>query len=208
MPEETVISAVITVAVLAYMLTDKILFRAAMHVLVGVGATYVLAIAIERVLWPNIVLRLTMPGATDPIRDQVFALLAILGCVFLFAKVLKRAAWLGNMAVGYMIGVGAALALSGALFGTLAPQTLDAANLSGNLLANLLVLVSTLVVLVAFRYRRAAANSVSGYVARVGRVFLYVAFGATFALVFIANASVLVSLVQSIAAIFIRPPTG
>jgi hypothetical protein len=64
------------------------------------------------------------------------------------------------------------------------------------------------VVLVAFRYRRAAANSVSGYVARVGRVFLYVAFGATFALVFIANASVLVSLVQSIAAIFIRPPTG
>ena len=198
MPIDVIISAVITVLVLSYMLGDNLFFRLALHVLVGVGATYVLAIAIEQVLWPGIGLRLLNASG---LGDQVIALFALLGCVFLFAKVLKRAAWLGNVAVGYMIGVGTAVALSGALVGTLTPQTLNAvAPLSQDnaWLPNILVLLSTLVTLAAFRYRRTAARSVSGYVGRLGRAFLYVAFGATFALVFIASASVLVSLVQSI----------
>lgn len=195
---EVLVSALITIAVLSYMLGDNPAFRLAMHILVGVGATYVLAIAYEQVLRPSLI---------DPIIDpnsnlKVFALFGWLGCIFLLSKLLKRAAGLGDVAVGYMIGVGTALALAGALVGTLGPQTLDAVaplTQGGAIIPNVLVLISTLVVLLSFRYRRVAARSMAGYMTRLGHAFLYVAFGATFALVFIANASVLVSVVQSIA---------
>jgi len=195
MPPETIqliIGTALTVFVLSYLIGDNFLYRLAMHILVGVGAAYVVGVAIGQVLYPRLIVPLTSPA----LDARVFGWFGVLGCVFLIAKLLRRAAWLGNVAVGYMIGVGAGLAIGGALFGTLAPQVL-ASTASG--LGNLLILVTTVATLIAFTYSRAAWRSPVGWIGTLGRGVLYVAFGAAFALVFIAGASVLTTWASDIA---------
>jgi len=195
MPPETIqliIGAALTVFVLSYLIGDNFLYRLAMHILVGVGAAYVVGVAIGQVLYPRLIVPLSSPA----LDARVFGWFGVLGCVFLIAKLLRRAAWLGNVAVGYMIGVGAGVAIGGALFGTLAPQAL-ASTASG--LGNLLILVTTVATLIAFTYSRAAWRSPVGWIGTLGRGVLYVAFGAAFALVFIAGASVLTTWASDIA---------
>ncbi len=198
-PIQVIFGAALTVAILSYLIGDNFLYRLAMHLLVGVGAAYALGVAIDQVL---------RPGLIEPLQSQsiegrglAFGLFSLLGLVFLLAKLLRRAAWLGNVAVGYMLGVGAGVAVGGALFGALIPQTVAAAEsltTSGGILPGLLLLVSTVTTLMAFAYNRASRRSILGAIGSVGRGFLYVAFGATFALVFIAGASVLSGWVRDI----------
>lgn len=196
---ELIMSAVLTVSVLSYLLGDNILFRLTMHVLVGVGATFAFGVAIQNVLYPRMVLLILNPPNSDQ-RLAVFGLFGLLGCILLFAKAFRRTAWLGNMAVGYMIGVGAGVALGGALVGTLLPLTFDAAIPSGdaNGLVTFFIVVSTIATLLAFTYRRTGQRNLLGVLGRLGNGFLYIAFGATFALVFIASASVLTNVMRGL----------
>ncbi|MGH2592862.1 MAG: hypothetical protein ACRDGG_05055 [Anaerolineae bacterium] len=195
MPPEAIqliVGTALTVFVLSYLIGDNFLYRLAMHILVGVGAAYVVGVAMGQVLYPRLIAPLTSPA----LDARVFGWFGVLGCVFLIAKLLRRAAWLGNVAVGYMIGVGAGVAIGGAVFGTLAPQVI-ASTASG--LGNLLILVTTVATLIAFTYSRAAWRGPVGWIGTLGRGALYVAFGAAFALVFITGASVLTTWASDIA---------
>lgn len=198
---DTVLFALITVAVLSYLIGDNPLYRLAMHLLVGVGAAYVVAIAIGQLLVP----RLIVPLADGNPGERLFALFGLLGCIFLMAKLFRRAAWLGNVAVGYMLGVGVAVAIAGALLGTLAPQTMAAtASLNpgavglGGALTNVLILGATVLTLLSFMYGRSPQRSPMNWIRSLGRGVLFIALGATFALVFIAGASVLTGLMRDL----------
>lgn len=196
---QIVVGAVLTFAVLSYLIGDNAVYRLAMHILVGVGAAYAVGVAIGQVLAPRMLVPLTRP--TDSIGPLVFGLFGLLGCVFLLAKIFPRTAWLGNVAVGYMLGVGAGVAIGGALFGTLLPQTSAAAGSlrsPGGIIIGLLLLASTVTTLLAFTYRAASQRAPLGVIGLIGRGFLYVALGATFALVFISGASVLVAWVRDL----------
>ena len=79
----------------------------------------------------------------------------------LLFKVSPRLAWLGNLPVGYLVGVGAATVLGGAIIGTLGPQIVatgaPATSPSGgpaNDLLNLIVVIGTIVTLLSFGYYR------------------------------------------------------
>lgn len=198
---ETAVAAAITIMILSYVVGDNVLYRLAVHILVGVGAAFAVAVAVSQVLYPGLVQPL-MSGTIGG-RGLAFGLFGVLGCVFMLAKLLRRAAWLGNVAVGYIIGAGVGTAVGGALIGTLVPQTLGSV-LSVNpgtigpvaALSNALIVVSSLTVLLAFAYSQGARRSVVGALGSLGRTFLHIALGATFALVFIASASVLSALVR------------
>ncbi|HLF25464.1 MAG TPA: hypothetical protein VJG32_03940 [Anaerolineae bacterium] len=187
MPEliQILLGAALTVAVLSYLAGDNALFRLALHILVGVGAAYAVGIAFSQVLYPKVIVRL---GSSE-VGDKALALFGILGSVFLLAKLFRRAAWLGNVAVGYLLGVGAGVALGGALYGTLAPQTMS--TVTDLSLVSLLILVATVATLLTFTYGAFARRGVMQAVGGLGRLFLFIAFGATFALVFISGAGVL-----------------
>jgi len=197
---QTILGAVLTFAVLSYLIGDNAFYRAAVHILVGVGAAYAVGVAIGQVLVPfTISPLLSRPGGD--IGPLAFGLFGLLGWVFLFAKVFRRTAWLGNVAVGTMLGVGAGVAIGGALFGTLLPQTSAAAGslrAPGGIVMGILLLASTVTTLLAFTYRFASRRSALGAIGWVGRGFLYVALGATFALVFISGASILVAWVRDL----------
>src|SRR3989304_2123978 len=94
---ETAVAAVLTIMILSYLVGDNALYRLATHILVGVGAAFVVAVAIGQVLYPGIVARLA-PNTT--LSDKTLGLFGLLGCVFVLAKLLRRAAWRGNVGGG------------------------------------------------------------------------------------------------------------
>jgi hypothetical protein len=200
---QTIVGAVLTFAVLSYLIGDNAVYRLAMHILVGVGAAYAVGVAIGQVLAPRMLAPLLNRPA-EGIGPLVFGLFGLLGCVFLLAKIFPRTAWLGNVAVGYMLGVGAGVAMGGALIGTLLPQTSAAAGSlrsSGGIIEiiiGLLLLASTVTTLLAFTYRSASRRTPLGAMGLIGQGFLYIALGATFALVFISGASVLVAWLRNL----------
>ena len=195
-----IIGAVLTFFVLTYLIGDNFLFRLAIYILIGASAAYAAVVVIFDVLFPRLQQSTTNPGML------VVTLIGfILGAMLLF-KVSPRLAWVGNLPVGYLVGVGAATVLGGAIIGTLGPQIVatgaPATSPSGSAadgLLNLIVVIGTIVTLLSFGYYRTRGNAALQAVNVVGRrFFVMVALGATFALVFMASATLLFERIYAI----------
>jgi hypothetical protein len=193
-----IIGAVLTFLVLTYLIGDNVFFRLAVYVLIGASAAYAAVVVIFDVLWPRIQVAVAQATAQNSGPLVIVGIGLLLGAM-LFFKVSPRLAWLGNLPVGYLIGVGAATVLGGAIIGTLGPQIVatgaPATSPSGGSadgLLNFIVVVGTIVTLLSFGYYRTQRNAVLQVVNTLGRrFFLMVALGATFALVFMASATLL-----------------
>jgi hypothetical protein len=194
-----VTGAVLTLLILSYVLGDNPLYRFALHLFIGALVGYSLGVA----------LRLLLTNLFDPLLQREYIIVVpVILAVFLLLKGLRRYAYLGNLSVAYLVGVGAAVALSGALFGTLLPQveaTGRAFAASPRLWARpLIVLVGSATTLMAFTFLgRQARSGVGSLWARVvavgawiGRWFLVIALGVTFAGAVTAALSVLIGRVQ------------
>jgi hypothetical protein len=98
--------------------------------------------------------------------------------------------------------VGAAVALGGALFGTLAPQIEATARASvtstTDSVLTVIILVGTLFTLVSFGFYRSARGGIFSGINAIGRFFLSIALGATFALVYVASVSLLIERTQAV----------
>lgn len=203
-----IIGAILTLFILSYLIGDNVLYRLATHVLIGVGAAYVTVTVIADVLWPRLVLPILARSSAPPIDVIVAGFGLILGVMLLF-KALPRFAFVGNIPIGYLVGVGAAVALGGAVFGTLGPQIVATAPPEGpfkgpnanvyiNAALNSLIVFATVTTLLSFSFYRAARRGVLSGLSSIGRFFLAIALGATFALVYVASVTVLIDRVQAI----------
>jgi hypothetical protein len=130
-----------------------------------------------------------------------------LGILLLF-KGFPKQAYVGNLSMAYLIGVGTAVALGGALLGTLAPQVeatgralspVSLENSRFGLIDGLMVVVGTVSTLLSFTFVRPKGQQgqegwtqILGGVAWVGRVFLISAFGVAFAGALTASLSILI----------------
>jgi hypothetical protein len=114
------VSAALTLSVLLYLFVgDNALFRAVTYSFIGVAAGYVLVLIIFQVLGPRLLGPL-LRGTFD--TEFIFALVAlILGGLLLF-KLSPRMAAFGNPSMAVLVGVGAAVAIGGAVFGTIFGQ--------------------------------------------------------------------------------------
>ncbi len=139
------VGAILTLVVFSYLLGDNPLFRLAQAIFVGVAVGYGVNVAVDLVL----IRRLFAPMAEQSENWLVYFIPLILG-IFLLFKV--RTAWasLGNVSIAFLFGVGAALAIGGALSGLLVPQIAAAAvSLSpfqdfGTFVGNCLLVVGTI----------------------------------------------------------------
>jgi hypothetical protein len=113
----SVLAFLFTVLILLYAIGDNIFFRVSVHIFVGASAGYAGAIALRDVLIP----RLSNLEGGDLLIPIVLILL-------LFTKLSPRTAKYGNPVSAFLVGVGAALAIGGAIQGTLIPQALSAGN--------------------------------------------------------------------------------
>jgi hypothetical protein len=209
------VGAVLSLIILSYLIGDNFFYRILTHVLVGAGAAYIVMTVLFEVIVPKIwdpVVATIARVPYDPLK-VVVALLGLLGCALLLLKAWPRLAAGGNIAVGYLVGVGAAVALGGALFGTFSAQIVAAAQSpistadiepgirAVKMFLGTLALVGTLSTLISFGFYRVARGGILSIVNALGRFFLAVSLGATFALVYVSSASLLIDRVQAIATV-------
>jgi hypothetical protein len=172
----------LTVMVLSYLVGDNPAFRIAVHVFVGVTAGYVAAVAWWQVLLPDLILPLVVGSA---------ATRAMLAVPLLLSGLLLMKAWpplsrLGAPAMGMLVGVAAAVAIGGAIQGTLFPQlqaTLESTDPErlGSLegfVNSALVLVGLITSLAYFQF--SASVKADGSVRRLGLIEFVAAIGAVF----------------------------
>jgi hypothetical protein len=201
-----IVGFVLTLCVFSYILGDNLLFRLAIHIFIGVAAAYAAVMVWYNVIWTQLVLPL--------LSGQLALLIPLLLSFLLLAKIAPRFSGLGNPVMAYLVGVGAAAAVGGAVFGTIFPQAGASANLFDH--ANLLqgkdtldyavnffnsgiILVGTLTTLVYFHFGVRGNDNFPQQrplllrgVSWVGQAFIAVTFGALFAGVYAAAVTALI----------------
>ena len=172
-----VVAFLLTLAIYSYLLGDNPLYRLALHVLIGISAAYAAVVAVQTVLLPP-----TLAFIEDP-TGQVTWVIPLALAVVLLLKLLPRLAWLGNSAMAMMVGVGAAVALTGAVGGTLWPQIFAFGD-NSPLLA-LVAALLTICTLLSFQFSTLNQDGTPirwlQPVRGVGRVVITITFGALFA---------------------------
>ncbi|TAK10659.1 MAG: hypothetical protein EPO32_14490 [Anaerolineae bacterium] len=206
-------AALFTFLIFSYALGDNALFRMVVHIFIGVAAGYAAAVALHSVLLPAF--------NSQPLSSLVVPLLWI---GLLFTKLSPRTAVLGNPASALLVGVGAAVAVGGAIQGTLLPQLAGSASyfsperLSaafgdgrfgdalGLLFNGAVILVGTVTSLAYFHFgAQSRPNQVPQrrriieIIARVGQGFIAITLGVLFAGVYSAA---LVALIERLDSLF------
>ena len=117
-----IFAAVLTLLTLSYVIGDNPLFRLAIYLFIGVSAGYVAAIAIDEIIYPQLILPIQAWWLGAPTIDFADIIIRLLLTLLLLTKLFPRTAPIGNPVTAMLVGVGAALALGGAVQGTILPQ--------------------------------------------------------------------------------------
>jgi hypothetical protein len=201
-----IIGAVFTLLVLSYIIGDSFLFRLAIYILIGAGAAYAAVVVIFDVL-----LAYLQQATGNPATLIIVVIGLLLGSMVWF-KASPRLAWVGNIPMGYLIGVGAATVLGGVIIGTLGPQIVAAGapvtSPSGgapNVFMTVIAAAGTIITLLSFGFYRVGRNSPLQLVNVAGRrFFLMIGLGAIFALVFMASVTLLLDRLYAVYRLFVR----
>ena len=212
------VSFVITILILSYLIGDNPLFRATVYIFVGVSAGYVAAVAWNQVLLPQVFQPVLLGTAFSSTKQAIIIVGSLVGSLLLLAKVFPRLSGFGQLPMAYLVGVGAAVTVGGAVLGTLLPQitaTIDGFNMRSAdasgidtafiFLNGVLVLVGVIGTLAYFHY--GARQKEDGAVKRnflveiltwVGRVYIAITFGVLFAGVYMAALTALIERMDSL----------
>jgi hypothetical protein len=204
-PVGMMVAFVLTLLIFSYLLGDNPLFRLAQALLVGVGVGYGIVVAFHYVLVPRLSLLTT---------DWLLVVPPLLLGLLLWTKLWPSWSRVGNVSVAFILGVGVALAIGGALFGTLVPQvratllSFDPADYppvadSNPTLDAGLIVVGTICTLLSFYFRAPAPGRRAGlgavlvhFAGRLGRYFIMIALGALFANMVMSRVSLLLGRIE------------
>jgi hypothetical protein len=198
------VAVVLTLFVFSYLLSDNVLFRLAEHLFVGLAIGYAAVVVFHSILSAKLIMPMIEALGQENQGKQLLLLVIplVLG-LLLLTKPSKRFSWLGSISVAFLMGVGSALAIGGALLGTLLPQADATANIVGDgsafgLLGGLVVLAGTTGVLLHFHFEVGQDGRLAGFRDRLvrtwgglGRWFILIAFGAILATTFMSRLSLL-----------------
>ena len=186
------VAGVLTLIVFSYLAGDNPAYRVTQHLFVGLTAGYVFVVAYHHVLLPKVVL--PVRGAVEQGSAPPFmVVLAALFGVLMLLRLARPTSWLATFPIGLVVGAGAALALIGAIAGTLIPQSLATADTLwrvdasvGDLIGQWVIVVGVIAVLTSFSvFGFSAARDSTGPVVvalrRSGRWLLMLSLGALFA---------------------------
>ena len=176
------IGFILTLFVYSYLIGDNPLYRLAVHILVGVSATYAAIVVLQQVMVP--IYQQIRQNPANP--DTLVWFVPVFFALLLLLKHLRHVGWLANGSMGLLIGIGAAVALTGALVGTLWPQV--TAVYTQTPLQGLLVAIFTICTLLTFQFT-GRVNHAGEWaqplwqrgLATIGRAVLMITFGSLFA---------------------------
>lgn len=199
---------VLTLFVFSYLIGDNPLFRITLHIFIGVSAGFAAVVAIYNVILPQLI----EPIFVGSRNEQILALFPLILAGLLFTKISPRLAFVGNLPMSYLVGVSAAVAIGGAVTGTLIPQLLASmnlldvqasqafnANVGLRLLNGVIILIGTLASLAYFQFgilsgspQRNQFQSWIDGIGKIGQIFIAIMFGFLFAGIFSAALTALI----------------
>jgi hypothetical protein len=213
------LSFLFTLMVLSYLIGDNALFRFAIYVFVGVSAGYVAVVVWNQVVFTRLVYPLVAPEVT--LIERGLTVVPLVLSVLLLTKLSRDLQGLGTPAVAYLVGIGAAVAIGGALTGTLVPQAFaaidafdtstltDPAYIAQRWLDGALMLLGTVTALLYFQFGAKKDAKGQGQrsvlmkvIALVGQVFIAITFGALFAGAYAAALTALIERLYSLVQFF------
>jgi hypothetical protein len=181
----SIIAIVLTIMVLSRIAGDNPLFRLAQYLFVGVSLGLAFVVVFHQVLRPA---ALTIASSSD--GAVVYGIPLALG-LLLLPRITRRQeySWLANIPLALIFGVGAALALGGAIIGTLVPQILDTSSrpLAGaipDIVGTVVLALGTVLTLTTFYFtvpRESGGGRLLVGAAAAGHWLLMIAFGFFFA---------------------------
>ncbi len=200
------LSFLVTLLIFSYLIGDNPLFRVGAYVFVGSSAGYIAAVAFWQALYPKMLVPL--------MQGDLLQVVPLLMAALILMKVSPRLAGLASFAMAFIVGVGAAITIVGAVSGTLMPQvegTLSAFSLNSayllEMLINGLTILAGVVLSLAYFHFGARPSKKDGELRRFGlielmawggRVFIGSALGAVFAGVFSAALTAFIERVHSL----------
>jgi len=212
------LSFLFTLLIFSYLLGDNPLFRIGVYIFVGVSSGYIAAVVFWQVIMPRLFTPLMAAIISGSITEKVFMLLPLLGATLIFMKVSPRLAGMGRIAMAFLVGVGAAVTIAGALTGTLIPQVLGTINAFDMVSASArniqafeaifsgtFILLGTIFTLIYFHF--GASPKADGTMQRfglieisawVGRIFIGITLGAVFAGVYAAALTAFIERISSL----------
>ena len=197
-PVGTFLAFVITLMVLSYVFGDNPLYRLASYIFVGSSAGYIAAVLIKDVLLVR--LQSVTVGGVTPSEISMLGVLGIF-TILLLGKLNPSFAFVGNIPMAMIVGVGTAVAVSGAVIGTLLPNLMGlgaGASLSQAPLV-ILALFGTVATLIYFNFtflkKETAPNEPPVWMrifSAIGKFFIMVSLAVLFAGVLTASINALV----------------
>lgn len=214
------IGLIMTLLVFSYLIGDNPLFRFAIYLFIGVASGYAATVVLHYLLIPRLAFQF------DNLNQLILLVIPLILGISLLAKLFPRIAWVGNMAMAVLVGVGAATAVGGALIGTLLPQAQAATDLfdvtapggSPNIFVRLfegtVMFLGTVLTLASFHFTAGRApdgtiqrNQVFEGIAWAGRLFIAITLGVLFAGVYMAALTAMIERLSSLIN-FIRQIVG
>ncbi|MBK6645876.1 MAG: hypothetical protein IPG44_08985 [Anaerolineales bacterium] len=211
------LSLLFTVMILSYLIGDNPLFKVAVYLFVGVASGYAATIVIWQVLMPKLFLPTWNIIQTGDYSRMILLAAPWLGFAFILMKISPRLAGTARITMAYLVGVGAAVTIVGALTGTIIPQIEATVNFFDGAiskpadqmleiaLSGGVILLGTVTSLAYFHFGArqkpdgsAKRAGVINLLAWVGRVFIGSALGAVFAGVYAAALTALIERIASI----------
>lgn len=205
----TIIGFVLTLVIFSYILGDNVLFRLVIHIFIGVSAGYAAVMAWYSVIWPQMI----VPFFIGSIEERLLVIIPLILSLFLLLKAFPRLSGWGSPVLAFLVGVGAATAIGGAVMGTMVPQVLASMNLLDERIvqqsgitnwvqvANAsIILVGMITTLVYFNFSVRSGSIqpsqkdtwIEG-LSWVGQVFIAITFGVLFSGVYMAALTALIS---------------
>lgn len=208
---------IITVLILFYAFGDNPMFRLTIHIFIGVAAGYVGGVAWHAVVRPYLLDPLFNASVSTVSPIDLSLRLVLVG--LLLTKLSPKTAVVGNPATAYLVGIGAATAIGGAIQGTIFPlvgsssgiisvettKLLFGENISTGFLVPIrfllsgLALFGTIATLIYFHFGTgnfgnpsSLPNRVISIIAWIGKIFIAITFGALFGGVYIASLNALI----------------
>jgi len=195
-----------TILILLYAIGDNVFFKFSIHIFVGAAAGYAGAVALKDVLIPRLI---NLEGG-----ERIIPIILIL---LLFTKLSPSTAKYGNPISAFLVGVGAALAIGGAIQGTLLPQTISAGSFfrpnlfsssldNGDFVQTIQLLINGIILILGttstLAYFHFGAKHVPNQIptqhkalvifGKIGHGFIAIAFGVIFAGIYNASLTALI----------------
>ncbi|TET18246.1 MAG: hypothetical protein E3J78_06575 [Candidatus Cloacimonadota bacterium] len=196
------IAAGLTLMIFSFLYKDNPFYKFAEHVYVGVSAAYATFYFWDYVAMPKVVHPLMQPFSA---RHWLIIIPSIFGLMML-TRWFPKISWVSRWPIAISVGVGSGLAIVQGMQGYVIPQIQSTllplfgssvtfnnplTNLWSNPINNLIIIIGTITTIIYFYFSKEHKGFIGG-TAKVGIVFIMVAFGASFGYTVMARISLLI----------------